>query len=64
VAVRAGNAWNRLVRRAYTPGYVHDLDDIDGVLNGAGLRRVRDSVRGLWYAAVYEREHAERSVAE
>jgi magnesium-protoporphyrin O-methyltransferase len=63
VAVRADNAWNRLVRRAYTPGYVHDLDDIDGVLNVAGLRRVRDSVRGLWYAAVYERVRLEGSAS-
>jgi magnesium-protoporphyrin O-methyltransferase len=61
VAVRAENVWNRLVRRAYTPGYVHDLHDVDGVLTGAGLRRVRDSVRGLWYAAVYERGRAEGS---
>jgi hypothetical protein len=50
------NSWNRLFRRSFTPGYTHDLDEIDDVLTRGGLRKVRDSVRGLWYAAVYDRE--------
>lgn len=50
------NSWNRMFRRSSVPGYTHDLDDIDDVLTKGGLRKVRDSVRGLWYAAVYERE--------
>jgi hypothetical protein len=58
---RIENLWNRLFRASYTPGYAHDLDDIDGLLTGAGLSRVRDSVRGLWYAAVYDRESPDRS---
>jgi magnesium-protoporphyrin O-methyltransferase len=56
VTWRLEDLWNWLVRDSYTPGYVHPLEEIDHVLTRAGLRRVRDSVRGLWYAAVYERE--------
>jgi magnesium-protoporphyrin O-methyltransferase len=61
---RIENAWNRLFRRSHTPGYAHDLDDIDAVLTGVGLRKVRDSIRGLWYAAVYEREPSGSSVPQ
>jgi SAM-dependent methyltransferase len=53
---RIENSWHRLFRRPFTPGYTHDLDKIDDVLTRGGLRKVRDSVRGLWYAAVYDRE--------
>jgi magnesium-protoporphyrin O-methyltransferase len=62
VTWRAENLWNRLVRRSHTPGYVHDLSEIDRILTGSGLRKLRDGVRGLWYAAVYEWESPHGSV--
>jgi hypothetical protein len=56
VTWRLENLWNRLVRQSHTPGYVHRLEEIDGLLTGAGLRKEREGVRGLWYAAVYRRD--------
>lgn len=53
---RAENLRKAVLRRSDCRGYVHDLDDIDSLLAEAGLKKVRDSVRGLWYAAVYERK--------
>jgi magnesium-protoporphyrin O-methyltransferase len=54
VTWRIENLWTSVTRRSHTPGFVHDIRQIDGVLIGAGLRKVGDTVRGLWYAAVYE----------
>jgi magnesium-protoporphyrin O-methyltransferase len=54
VTWKAENLWTRVMRHSHTPGFVHDIRQIDGVLTRAGLRKVGDSVRGLWYAAVYE----------
>jgi magnesium-protoporphyrin O-methyltransferase len=63
VAWRLENLWNRLVRHSHTPGYVHRLEEIDGLLADAGLTKESEGVRGLWYAAVYRREAgASRSV--
>jgi magnesium-protoporphyrin O-methyltransferase len=54
-ALRAERVWNRLARRDNCPGFVHGLDAIDRVLVKAGLSKTRETGRGLWYAAVYER---------
>ncbi len=37
------------------PGYVHDLDMIEGLLTDAGFRRLRDARVGFWYTAVFEK---------
>ncbi len=51
------NAWNS-VRGRPCPGYVHDLDLIEGRLASAGFRlRHRDRHR-LWHIAIYEKERA------
>lgn len=48
------NVWNRMRGRP-CPGYVHDLDLIEGRLASAGLRLRHRDRQGLWHIAVYER---------
>lgn len=49
------NLLDRL-RRSSCPGFVHDVDVIEGRLRDAGFRlRRRDSFR-LWYIAIFERQ--------
>lgn len=36
-------------------GYVHDLDEVDGLLTQTGFRRLREGWSEPWYVAVYER---------
>ncbi len=51
----AENLGKAVIRRPDCKGFVHDLGEIDRRLADSGLAKMRDSVRGLWYAAVYER---------
>jgi SAM-dependent methyltransferase len=48
------NAWNTLRRRP-CPGYVHNLDLIEGRLASAGFRLRHRDHQGLWHLAIYER---------
>jgi SAM-dependent methyltransferase len=48
------NAWNTL-RGQPCPGYVHDLDLIEGRLANFGFRLRHRDRQGLWHIAVYER---------
>ncbi len=47
------NGWNRL-RGLPCPGYVHDIDLIEGRLRAAGFR-LRHQDPGFWHLAIYER---------
>ena len=53
-AVGRANATNRL-RRAPCPGYIHDIEWIEGRLAAAGFRRRSTKTAGFWYLAVFER---------
>ena len=48
------NAWNSLRGRP-CPGYVHDLDLIEGRLASAGFRLRHGDRQRLWHIAIYER---------
>lgn len=43
------------LRKDWCPGYVHSLDDIEGRLTAAGLRRRSTASTTLWYTAVWDR---------
>ena len=51
----AENLWKTIARRQTCLGYVHDVNAIQQTLNDAGLRVIRNSRRGLWYTAVFDR---------
>jgi SAM-dependent methyltransferase len=42
------------------PGFVHDIDRIDGFLSAAGFHRVHEARTGLWRVAIVERDAARR----
>ncbi len=44
-----------MLLRPTSPGYVHDVSAIQGIIEGAGFRMTRDTRHGLWYAAVFDR---------
>jgi magnesium-protoporphyrin O-methyltransferase len=51
----AENVWKTIVRRQTCPGYVHDVNAIEQILNDAGFRIIQHRRRGLWYAAAFDR---------
>lgn len=45
-------------QRGSCPGYVHDLDRIEGMLGAAGFQRRSSRTDWLWYCAVWDRPSA------
>lgn len=55
VGWKAQHLWDSMLLRPTSPGYVHDLSAIKGIIEGAGFRMTSDTRHGLWYAAVFHR---------
>lgn len=57
------NMWKTIFIQDHCRGYVHDLTAVEHQLEAAGLHKRRSGHRGLWYAAVFERETSADDVA-